>query len=65
MQMELMMDLRGLLIEIEEIPVPTPVVGDNRVHLLHGAIVLCNNLDSVPCSASSLRGLETIAQIVP
>ena len=38
-QMELMMDLRGLLIEIEEIPVPTPVVEDNRVHLLHGAIV--------------------------
>ena len=38
-QMEMMMDLRGLLIEIEEIPVPTPVVGDNHVHLLHGAIV--------------------------
>ena len=38
-QMELMMDLRGLFIEIKEIPVPTPVVEDNHVHLLHGAIV--------------------------
>ena len=38
-QIELMMDLGRLLIEIEEIPVLTPVVGDNRVHLLHGAIV--------------------------
>ena len=36
-QMELKMDLRGLL--FEEVPVPTPAVGDNHVHLPYWAIV--------------------------